>query len=252
MELLQAERTFVPYGPSHWVLMVLIVVGSVVLAVAGHRHRGSPGNRWFARGFALAMLSFLVPMLVYRQLPSQWDVEVSLPFHLCDLAWMTAAYALWTQRQWAYALTYYWGLTLTPQAMITPALDAPDFPHIDFIDFWAQHLMVVWAAVFLTWGMGLRPNWRDYWRSVAVTICWGVTMLVFNEWAGTNYGFLNSKPENPSLLDLMGGWPWYLFVELLVGMAGWALVTWPWNLTASRSPAAATPRRPRWPRSSQG
>ena len=47
---------------------------------------------------------------------------------------MVAVIALWTRAHWATALTYYWGLTLNPQAILTPALDSPDFPHIDFID----------------------------------------------------------------------------------------------------------------------
>lgn len=238
MELLQAERAFTPYGPSHWALIGLILAGSVVLALLGRRSSAVASVR-LGRGFALVLVAFLVPMLVYRHLPPQWDIEESLPLHLCDLAWMVAAYALWSRKQRPYALTYYWGLTLTPQAMITPALDAPDFPHLDFVDFWGQHLLVVWAAAYLTWGARMRPGWRDYSISVVITLGWAGATLVFNGWAGSNYGFLNSKPQNPSLLDLMGGWPWYLVVELVVGLAAWALVTWPWT----RRQGSAEPAR---------
>jgi hypothetical integral membrane protein (TIGR02206 family) len=225
---------FVPYGASHWALIALIAVGSVVLAVLGRRFHGEAASR-FGRAFAVVVLAFNVPLLIYRQLPAQWDIAESLPLQLCDLAGIVAAYALWTRRPLAYALLYYWGLTLTPQAIITPALDAPDFPHINFIEFWGQHLLVIWAAVFLTWGVGLRPNWRGYWFAAAVTVAWGATMLGFNAWAGSNYGFVSSKPENPSLLDVMGGWPWYLGVEVAVALAAWALLTWPWTRTAGRS-----------------
>lgn len=233
VDLLQAERTFSPYGPSHWAVLVLIAVGAVALVWLGRRQRGTRSGQVFARVFAVVIVLFAIAMLIYRLLPSQWDVEISLPFHLSDLAWMTAAYTLWTGQRWSYALTYYWGLTLNPQAMITPALDAPDFPRIDFIDFWAQHTLVVWAAIYLTWGVGMRPDWRSYATAVSATLAWGLAVLGFNTAAGTNYGFLNAKPENPSLLDLMGDWPWYLGVELAVGLAGWALITWPW--TRSRS-----------------
>ncbi|MER7014155.1 hypothetical protein ABT324_22265 [Saccharopolyspora sp. NPDC000359] len=57
----------------------------------------------------------------------------------------------------------------------------------------------------------------------------GVAALAFNSWTGTNYGFVNRKPDNPSLLNLMGGWPWYLAVAAVVGMVAWALLTWPWT-----------------------
>ncbi|MCI2423529.1 TIGR02206 family membrane protein [Saccharopolyspora sp. K220] len=235
---------FVAYGPSHWVIIVLIVAGAVVLAVLGNRHRDARTIVLTTRIFAAVVVAFNGVLLIYQLLPARWDIAESLPLHLCDLAWMVAAYALWTRQRLAYALTYYWGLTLTPQAIITPALDAPDFPHINFIEFWGQHLLVIWAAAYLTWGVGLRPNWRGYWFAAAVTVVWGATMLGFNAWAGTNYGFVSSKPENPSLLDLMGGWPWYLGVEVVVGLAAWALLTWPWTRTSRGSARPTHPATP--------
>jgi hypothetical integral membrane protein (TIGR02206 family) len=240
VNLLQAERPFVPYGPSHWALLTLLVAGAVLLAWLGRRHRDTEAARTGAHVFAVAILAFQLPMQVLMLLPPRWDISESLPFQLCDLGWMTAAYALWTRSWWAYALTYYWGITLTPQAMITPALHAPDFPHIQFIEFWGQHCLVVWAAVYLTWGLGMRPNWRSFTTSVSVTVVWAAAMLTFNSIVGTNYGFLNSKPENPSILDLMGGWPGYLAVEFAVGLAAWALLTWPWTRAPVEPSKAAT------------
>jgi uncharacterized membrane protein YwaF len=40
-----------------------------------------------------------------------------------------------------------------------------------------------------------------------------------NAWLGTNFGFTAHKPVNPSLLDHMGPWPYYL-----LGMQGMAVV----------------------------
>jgi hypothetical integral membrane protein (TIGR02206 family) len=91
--------------------------------------------------------------------------------------------------------------------------------------------------VYLTWWAGMRPTWRGLAVAAAVTVSWGVAMLAFNEAAGTNYLFVSRRPDNPSLLDLMGEWPWYLGVELVVGLTAWALLTWPWtrSRTLSRS-----------------
>lgn len=225
---------FVPYGTSHWAVLGVLVVGALLLVWLGRRLSQDAGSA-LARGFTVVILAFQLPMLVYAAQPGRFDITDSLPLHVCDLAWMTAAYALWSRQSWAYALTYYWGLTLTPQAMLTPALDAPDFPDIEFIRFWGQHCLVVWAAVFLTWGLRMRPDWRSFRFAVTATLIWGVLIVGFNELVGSNYGFLNAKPNNPSLLDLMGGWPWYLGVELIVGLAAWWLVTWPWVRLSHRA-----------------
>jgi hypothetical integral membrane protein (TIGR02206 family) len=232
-----AQRSFAAYGASHWAVLLLFAAGVLVLAWLGGRYRGTPVVRPLGRVFAVVLVAFHVPILIYDLTPARFDIANSLPLHISDLAWMAAAYALWSGRPWAYALTYYWGLTLAPQALITPALDAPGFPSVDFVSFWGQHLLVVWAAVYLTWWAGMRPDWRSFAFAAAVTVGWGLVMLGFNELAGTNYLFVSTKPDNPSLLDLMGGWPWYLGVELVVGLAVWALLTWPWT----RSRAARHP-----------
>lgn len=240
-----AQETFTPYGLSHGVLLGVVAVGALLLVRAGRRQRGTRSGVLFARAFALVLGLFAVAMQFYRVLPSQWDVDVSLPLHLSDLTWIVAVCALWTRRQWAYSPTYYWGLTLNPQAMITPALDAPGFPHVDFVDFWTQHVLVVWAAIYLTWGLGLRPDWRSLATAAVVTAAWGVVVFGINLVTGANYGFLNAKPNNPSLLDFMGPWPWYLAVEFAVGIAAWALITWPWTRSAGRPTrrSGATPAR---------
>lgn len=64
------------------------------------------------------------------------DLADAAPLHLSDLVGLSAAYALWARRQWAFALTYYWGLLLSIQALVSPILRGPDFPARDFLVFW--------------------------------------------------------------------------------------------------------------------
>jgi hypothetical integral membrane protein (TIGR02206 family) len=230
---LSPQRSFAAYGASHWAVLILLTAGVLLLAWFGGRYRGTRTVTTLGRGLAVVLVAFHVPILIYDLTPARFDIEHSLPFQISDLAWMAAAYALWFHKQWAYALAYYWGLTLVPQAVITPALNAPEALSIDFVSFWGQHLLVLWAAVYLTWWVGMRPSWRSFAFAAVVTVAWGIVMLGFNEVAGTNYLFVSRKPDNPSVLDFMGEWPWYLGVELLVGLAGWALLTWPWTRSAA-------------------
>ena len=156
-------------------------------------------------------------------------ISASVPLRLTDLATVTAAYALWSQRHWAFALTCYWGLVLSTQALISPVLYAPDFPHYKFLAFWAIHLLVVWAAIYLTWGRGMRPQWRSYRIAVIATLLWAAVTFTFNRIAGTNYGFLNREPATATLLDVLGPWPLYILTAGVVIAMVWALMTWPWE-----------------------
>jgi hypothetical integral membrane protein (TIGR02206 family) len=167
----------------------------------------------------VATVPFLVIDLVFN-----FDIAVTLPLHLCDLAWIAATWALWTHKPFPVALTFFWGLTLTIQGVITPALNE-DVPHPRYFAFWALHLLIVWAAVYLVIGLGKVPRWRDYGATVATTLGWAAATYALNVVADTNYGYLMRKPRS-SILDLFGPWPWYVLQEIVLVVAVWALMTW--------------------------
>ena len=212
----------------------MFVIGAVLFVWVGRRQTEAQSGRL---GRILGALTALIyaAVLIYSFIPP--SIMWSVPLQLTDLATTVGAYALWSQRHWAVALTYYWGLVLSVQALISPVLRGPDFPHYQFLAFWAIHLLVVWAAIYLTWGRGFRPTWRDYRFVVIVTLAWAAITLTFNTIAGSNYGFLNRKPNTPSLLDLFGPWPVYVVVASVLIAIIWALMTWPWHRIAGRAPS---------------
>lgn len=232
-----AARTFEAFGADHLALIGLTVLGCAVLVVAGRRLRSrgvEPSSlRPVDRGVAVLLVALTAPLQVLQWLPDEWSLQTSLPIQLCDLSWMLAAVALWTRHPRAVQLLYYWGLTLVPQAILTPDL-VEGFPHPRYLMFWGMHLLVVWIAVYLTWGPGTRIDWRGYRFAVAVTLGWAAAVMVLNVAIGTNYGFLNAKPSRGSVLDLLPDWPTYVVIELAVVAGAWALMTLPWIRSTAR------------------
>ncbi|WP_197503418.1 TIGR02206 family membrane protein [Mycobacterium sp. E740] len=229
--MFHAQREFVAYGPSHLIVLVLFAVGAALLIWVGRRQADAQA-RLFARVFALLILAAFAVALVYKLIRP--DLQTSVPIQLCDVAELMAAYALWSQRHWAFALTYYWCLVLSSQALITPDVGtpeegAPDFPHHLFVTFFVLHVFAVWAAIYLTWGRGMRPRWRSYRFAILATLVWAAVTFIFNLIAGTNYGYLNRKPPTASVLDVLGPWPLYLLAEVAIVLIVWALLTWPWE-----------------------
>lgn len=237
MEPLLAAREFATYGPSHWAAIAVFVAAAVGVVALGRRQDADAARR-FSRAFAVLVLALQLAIQVYSV--TRWSIHHSLPLHLSDFAGYVSAYALWSHRRWAFWLTYYWCLTLSTQALVSPALRGPDFPHVGFLAFWLIHLFVVWAALYLTFGLRMRPSWRGYRFTVLVSVCWAAAAMTFNAIAGTNYGFLNAKPAPGSVLDLFGPWPWYLIPEIALVLTVWALMTWPWERQRVRVRAAET------------
>ncbi|MDH6194885.1 putative integral membrane protein (TIGR02206 family) [Mycobacterium frederiksbergense] len=224
--MFSSQRQFTVYGPSHWAAIAVFAAGAVLLVWLGRRQTERQ-SRVLGRVLGALTAAIYVAAFVYVLIPP--SIERSVPLRLTDLATVVGAYALWSQRQWAFVLTYYWGLVLSTQALISPVLKSPDFPHYEFLAFWSIHLFVVWAAIYLTWGRGMRPNWRSYRFVALVTAVWAAGTMTFNAIAGTNYGFLNAKPATASLLDVLGPWPVYVLTASALVLVVWALMTWPWQ-----------------------
>lgn len=229
--MLSAQREFSAYGLSHLVVLTLFALGAMLLVIVGRRQTEVQA-RLLSRVLAVLLIAAFLVALVYKFI--QPTIDTSVPLQLCDLAELAAAYALWSRRHWAFVLTYYWGLVLSSQALITPDIGtpregAPDFPHHLFVTFFTLHVLVVWAAIYLTWGRGMRPRWRDYRFAVIATLAWVAVTLAFNAITGANYGYLNRKPPTASVLDVLGPWPVYLAVEVAIVLIVWALMTWPWE-----------------------
>lgn len=213
----------VAYGPSQLAAIIVLAAGICVILVYGRWAR-----RQVDRAFAVAIMATALPIEFAQFMPSEWDLQTSLPLQLCDWAWVVAAVALLTRSRLAAALCYFWGLTLTTQAIMTPALTTP-FPGLRWWLFWVMHLLIVWAAVYVVWAMKLFPTWRTYVQCVAITLAWAAVTFTFNIVVGTNYGYLNAKPDHAQALDLLGPWPLSLLIEAMIAAAVWALLTWPWT-----------------------
>lgn len=223
-----AAAKFETYGTSHLVVLGIFAVGVVAVILLGRRLRNTAGEVALRRTFAVAIVAVALPLQILQFIPSEWDLQTSLPLALCDYAWLFAVHALWTRNALSATVTYLWGITLTTQGIFTPDLGS-EFPELRFLMFWGMHLLIVWTAVLLVLGLRILPTWRYYRVTVAITLIWAVVTYLFNVVADTNYGYLNELPDSASLLDFLGPWPLYVVLEILIVLVVWALLTWPWT-----------------------
>lgn len=238
MSVTPLATRFQAFGPEHFLLIGIFLVGCVAVAVLGKRLRGTPQERTVTRAFALLIPVVTLPLQVLQLLPGDFTMGTSLPLQVCDLSWIMAVVALWTRNERASQLLYYWGLVLVPLAIATPSLEQA-FPDPRYFMFWGMHFLAVWAAVYLSFGLGVHPTWAGFRFSVLVTLGWAISVMVFNALTDTNYGYFNEKPPVATPLDFFGPWPLYVVIEMAIILGIFALITWPWV----RRPAGPAGRR---------
>jgi hypothetical integral membrane protein (TIGR02206 family) len=161
---------------------------------------------------------------------------------VCDLAALTAPLALTTSRRLPRALLYFWGLGLSSQGFVTP--DLQDGPaRVQFWVFWLNHFVVVGSAIYDLAGRGYRPTWRDYRWSVAAGVAYLAIVLPLDVALKLNYGYVGpALPGQPTIVDVLGPWPWRVVVICALTAAFMALIVAPWHL--GRRATAPTPPYP--------
>lgn len=221
---------FTPYGMLHLVVVLVAVAVGAGLMVAAARARRAGRTSDLQRGqraLALFILGFNGMVQLYRWTPDRWNIDVSLPFHLCDFAWMAAGIALWTRGRLWRALVFYWGLGLSWQAFATPTLDWGP-ASLAFWSFWILHWGIVVTALAEVIVFDFRPTFADWRRTVLVTLGLFFAVLAFNLAFDTPY-FFNSPDDGHvagTPIALLGAWPLRLLWLGLIVTGLFALMTW--------------------------
>jgi hypothetical integral membrane protein (TIGR02206 family) len=181
--------------------------------------RRYPG-RWvevFSRLLALAIVAGWVGEYVAEGVDGTWSAQYGLPLQLTDAVSATAILALWTRGALLVELTYFWALTASLQATLTPDL-GQRFPSVYYFTYFTYHIGAVVAAFLMVFGCRLYPRRLAAWRAFAATLCFAAIAGIGDVITGGNYMYLRSKPAHNSLLNVLGPWPWYIASAAAVGL----------------------------------
>ena len=117
------------------------------------------------------------------------------------------------------------------------AIATPDLHHgpasIAFWMFWIPHANITGAAVYALVVEGFRPRWRECAQAYALALLYLALILPFDLLSGFNYGYVGpvTLPQ-PTLLDLLGPWPWRIGAMMAAALAGFILLQLPWVMAS--------------------
>jgi len=229
-------NSFHPFSTEHGLIVVIGFAAIAGILICGRR------SGTLERGTTLALAwlnltAYPVGLISWMLQGEPLGAEHYLPFHLCDVASITAGIALLTKHRLTSALTYFWGLAGTIQGLLTPAIEI-GFPEPGCLTFFIQHFAIVAASLYLPIVHGWRPL-RPLWKAIVEIFAWSFAYLVFalatNALTGANFGYASHPPVNPSLLDHLGPWPWYLLSIQGIALILYSLLCLPF-LNAKSSP----------------
>ena len=221
------ESGFVPFGSAHLAMLACVVLACVVVAFAARLP-------WVVSRRAL-ISPVLAAVIVLHELAGvvlgfrmgALGGGVFLPLHLCDVSVLALLIALVGRRQWAFEVAYFFGIAGATLAMLTPDM-SHGFPSFMFFRFFVTHAAILMGVVFLMSAWSMRPRAGAIRRMVVAGTAYMTGASLANFLLGTNYGFLAWKPAQPTPIDWMGPWPWYVGVLWGVGFCLVLVMYLPW------------------------
>jgi hypothetical integral membrane protein (TIGR02206 family) len=231
---------FVMLGPAH--LVTLGVVLAVVVGVTRMKGASEVVKTRIRWGLAIALWLNEIGWHVWNAAVGQWTLKTMLPLHVCSaLVWL-GGYALVTRNRRIYEVLYFLGIAGAVQALLTPDLGIYGFPHYRFFQTFLSHGLIVVAALALTVLEGMRPTWRSMLRVMVTANVYMLVVFFINSAIGSNYMYVNRKPDTASLIDLMPAWPWYLPWLELLGLVLFVLLYLPFAISDARARRAGPAR----------
>jgi hypothetical integral membrane protein (TIGR02206 family) len=219
---------FVLFGPAHISALAAVALTAAALSAAARAGSRSRAPRVLAAAMGLAILAAIAIGLASDGLRGRLSVWDFVPLNLCDFAIVLAAVALLTRWQPAYELLYFWSLSGTLLAMLTPDLTR-DFPGRQFVSFFVFHGSVVTTALFLTWGLRMRPRAGAARRVFFWTNLYAAIAAVVDYTFDRNYLYLREKPAGWSPLQWFGPWPVYLLAAEAIALVSFAILAAPFR-----------------------
>lgn len=209
---------FVLFGRSH--LTALGVVGALNVGfIVVRLTRGKQDYPRFRASLAAVLLANEFAWHAWNWHYRQWTIDSMLPLHLCSASIFLSSLMLLSRNYRLYEFIYFTGIGGALQALLTPALDIHGYPHYRFFQTFISHGALISAAIYMTVVEGYRPTWGSVRRITFIMFGYMALAGLVNRLTGGNYLFLARKPEFPTLLDLLGPWPWYILGIIGLGVA---------------------------------
>ncbi|MCM3743113.1 TIGR02206 family membrane protein [Sporosarcina luteola] len=204
------EDQFILFSYAH--LSVLVTVAFIVTLLFWHRKRlqESVSRLKIAeRYFALSLLAMEITYHLWLLSTGRWGLDDSLPLELCSLSLLVSIVLLVTGNRHLIDFVIFAGIGGALQAMATPVLDM-GFPHFRFFHFFYTHAGIIVTGLYFVWVKGYEPTFKGVMKTMLIINAIVPFILVVNRIFAGNYMFLQAKPQNGSLLDFLGPYPWYI------------------------------------------
>lgn len=222
------DYPFELFSLSHFTAIILLLVLIFLLFMYRNRlkNKGKNAARWVLISLMVAGELFFHLWYAINDL---WSLTINLPFQLCSISLYLCILMLLTRNRLLFEIAFFSSMTGAFVAMLTPELFF-GYPHLRYFQFFTVHAVIVLSCLYMIWVEGFTVTFSSLLKSfltlnVIAAAVYGINLLL-----GANYMFLTHKPFNPSPIDYLGDYPWYLLSLEVISFTLFYLIYLPFKI----------------------
>ena len=189
--------TFKPYTLMHFIPLLITIAAILFVWFKRDEIREWKYEARFRYILSFSMLcmelGFFVWLLYVGDDSGKAFMMSKLPLHLCDLGLLCCMFMVTSENKALFGINFFvtlFGATLVciiPQTVLTQ--EGP--MHFRYYQYFGEHLIPIFATVYMIIVHKMKPRYKDIWITVAVLTVMVIPSLYLNEaFPGSDYMFL--------------------------------------------------------------
>ena len=146
------------------------------------------------RVIAILVLFEQVSFLYFYFFKTDYGLEEGLPLFTCRIALYTTFFGIVLRSKKLKGITVYYGIIGGILALVYPDMYQYAFPHVLYVDFFTEHILILWAACLFVFVEDFEFSKKQFNFALAFTNVFLVVSLIVDQVVDANYAYLLRAP----------------------------------------------------------
>ena len=212
--IMSPEAYIIEVFSGEWIRNSVLTILFIVTYLFLGKFLGNKNKLIFAKAISIVLIFITITGHTRNIINGYWNPVDNIPLHLCSISNFIACFILFvpkiSKESKFFEFLYYAGIIGAFQAFFTPQINNFDGSNYEYIEWYLSHIGIMLLPIYMLKNLGFRLTKFSWLRVVAYLNILLIIVMPINYFIGSNYMYVNGKPEvnNPLII---GEWPIYIF-----------------------------------------
>ena len=212
--IMSPEAYVIEVFSGEWIRNTVLTTLFIVTCLFFGKFLSNKNKLIFAKAISVILIFITITGHTRNIINGYWNPVDNIPLHLCSISNFIACFILFvpkiSKESKFFEFLYYAGIIGAFQAFFTPQINNFDGSNYEYIEWYLSHIGIMLLPIYMLKNLGFRLTKFSWLRVVVYLNILLIIVMPINYFIGSNYMYVNGKPEvnNPLII---GEWPIYIF-----------------------------------------